>query len=123
LELEDEHARIARHNIANAGYESIAETKVGPPLSTRETVNKEGGVKPFDMVFIDRDKDHNVGYLKWALKSSHVGTLIIMDIVVRRGRSVNMENLYLAIVRVRAVFESVQKEKRLECAALQTGKE
>lgn len=120
LELEFEHAEVARSNIANAGFDSVVEVKVGPALETLENMSKAGSVEPFDMVFIDADKDNNSGYLKWALEFSHVGTLIVIDNVVRRGRPVDMENLEPAVVGVRDVFEMLKKETRLECTAIQT---
>lgn len=120
LELQPEYARIARSNIANAGFDSIVEVKVGPALKTLETMGAAGGVEPFDLVFIDADKDNNVGYLKWALEFSHVGTLIVIDNVVRSGRVVELENLDPRVVGVRDVFEVMKKEKRLECTAVQT---
>jgi len=120
LELEAEYAKIASGNIANAGFEGVVEVKVGPALETLEQMGKAGGVEPFDMVFIDADKQNNVGYLKWALEFSHVGTVIVVDNVVRRGRVVDSENLEPAVIGVRNLFEVMKEEKRLECTAVQT---
>ena len=39
---------------------------------------------PFDLVFIDADKPGTPDYFAWALKLSHMGTLIIADNVVRK---------------------------------------
>lgn len=120
LELEPEHATVARSNIANAGFESIVEVKVGPALETLERMGKEGGVEPFDLVFIDADKENNPGYVKWALEFSHVGTVIVVDNVARRGRVVDWENKDPALQGVRDVFELMKNEKKLECTAVQT---
>lgn len=120
LELEPEHARVARSNIKNAGFEGIVEVKVGPALETLEEMGKGNEVEPFDLVFIDADKQNNVGYLRWALQFSHVGTVIVVDNVVRRGRVVDWENTDPAVQGVRDLFEFIKEEERLESTALQT---
>ena len=120
-EIEPEHARIAQANVNNAGLEKIVEIKLGPALESLEKMGaQEGGVEKFDMVFIDADKENNVGYLKWALEFSRKGTLIIVDNVVRRGRVTDMENEDPAIVGVRNLFEMMKKEKRIDSTAVQT---
>jgi predicted O-methyltransferase YrrM len=120
-ELEPEHARIAQSNVQNAGLEKIVEIKLGPAIQTLEKMGaQEGGVEKFDMVFIDADKENNVGYLKWALEFSRKGTLIIVDNVVRRGRVVDTEIKDAAIVGVRNLFEMMKKEKRIDSTAVQT---
>jgi predicted O-methyltransferase YrrM len=119
LELEPEHARVARANIAHAGFGNIVEVKVGPALESLENMGKEG-TEAFDMVFIDADKENNVGYLKWALEFSHVGTVIVVDNVVRQGRVIDEGNEEPGVVGVRNLFEVMKGEKRLECTAVQT---
>jgi predicted O-methyltransferase YrrM len=119
LEIEEEHARVARQNIANAGFESVVEVKLGPAMQTLEEMGKQG-TEPFDFVFIDADKENNAGYLKWSLEFSHVGTVIVVDNVVRRGRVVDIENQDPQVAGVRNLFEMMKKEPRLECTAVQT---
>jgi predicted O-methyltransferase YrrM len=58
---------------------------VGPALSSMEKLVAERG-EPFDLIFIDADKQNNPGYLEWALKLSRAGTVIVADNVVRAGR-------------------------------------
>jgi predicted O-methyltransferase YrrM len=43
------------------------------------------GSGPFDLIFIDADKEGYADYLEWSLKLSRVGSLIIADNVVRDG--------------------------------------
>jgi predicted O-methyltransferase YrrM len=120
LEIEPEHARVAQSNIANAGFAHLAEVKVGPALESLEAMEKEGPVEPFDMVFIDADKENNAAYFHWALKFAKKGTVIVVDNVVRRGRVTDLQNEEPAILGVRKVFEELGKEKRVECTAVQT---
>lgn len=95
------------------------EVRVGAAMETLEQMGREG-IEAFDFVFIDADKENNAGYLKWALEFSHVGTVIVVDNVVRRGRVVDFENLDPALVGVRKLFEMMKQEPKLECTAVQT---
>ncbi|HET8840725.1 MAG TPA: O-methyltransferase, partial [Ktedonobacteraceae bacterium] len=40
---------------------------------------------PFDMIFIDADKDPYPQYLEWAIKLARPGSIIIADNCVREG--------------------------------------
>jgi predicted O-methyltransferase YrrM len=46
---------------------------------------------PFDLIFIDADKQSYPEYLEWALKLSRPGTVIVADNVVREGKVVDPE--------------------------------
>lgn len=120
LELEPEHAQIAESNFKNAGFGDMIDVKVGPAMESLAAMDKEGVKEPFDMVFIDADKQNNVGYFRYALKFARKGSLIIVDNVARRGRVTDLENLDPAIVGVRTVFEEMKNERRVDCTALQT---
>jgi predicted O-methyltransferase YrrM len=84
LEREPRYAQVARANIAHAGLADMVELRVGPALDTLPELHAEGA-GPFDLIFIDADKQNYPGYLEWSLKLSRVGTLIIGDNVVRSG--------------------------------------
>jgi predicted O-methyltransferase YrrM len=72
----------------------------------------------FDLVFIDADKDNNPGYLEWALKFSHMGTVIVSDNVVRGGRVVDPDDKTPAVKGVRKVFDMMKTDKSLEATAI-----
>jgi predicted O-methyltransferase YrrM len=120
LELEPEHAKVAESNFKNAGFEDLIEVRVGPALESLKKIDEEGAKEPFDMVFIDADKQNNVGYFRYALKFARKGSIIIVDNVVRRGRVTDLENNDPAIVGVRTLFEELKAEKRVDCTAVQT---
>jgi predicted O-methyltransferase YrrM len=80
LELSEEHAAVARANLAAAGYTEVAEVIAGPALDS--LAGLEG---PFDLVFIDADKRRHDAYFEAALRLSRPGTLIVADNVVRDG--------------------------------------
>lgn len=85
LEYDPKHARVAKRNIERAGLESKVEIRVGKGLDLLPKLAEEKG-EPFDMVFIDADKQPYVEYFQWALKLSRPGTLIIADNVIRDGK-------------------------------------
>ena len=78
LESVEKHAAVARKNIERAGLADKVEIRVGQAL---ETLPQLDG--PFDLTFIDADKQNNPEYFGWALKLSRPGSLIVVDNVVR----------------------------------------
>ena len=90
LEREPRYAEVALANIANAGLADTVQVRVGPALETLPAMHGEGA-GPFDLIFIDADKQNYPGYLEWSLKLSRVGTLIIGDNVVRGGAILDSE--------------------------------
>ena len=82
LDVSAHHADVARRSFERAGVADRVEVRVGPALETLPTLQSTG---PFDLIYIDADKDNYPGYLAWALRLSHPGTLIIGDNVLRGG--------------------------------------
>jgi predicted O-methyltransferase YrrM len=78
------------------------------------------GTEAFDLVFIDADKENNPGYFKAALAMSHVGTLIVVDNIARRGRLIDADSKAVDVLGTRKLFEIMGKEKRVEATAVQT---
>ena len=84
IESDAKHAEVARANIARAGFAEIVDVRLGTALDTLPQIAAERG-GPFDLIFIDADKPSIPDYFAWALKLSRVGSLIIVDNVVRDG--------------------------------------
>jgi len=76
LELDPKHARIARANLARARLADRAEVRAGSALQMMAEVSAEA---PFDMVFIDADKESYPRYLDFALDHVRLGGLIVAD--------------------------------------------
>lgn len=84
LELDADHASVARRNLADAGVEQRVEIIEGDAhVSLARMVGK--GEDPFDLIFLDAEKTGYPDYLEAALALSRPGTVIIADNVVRRG--------------------------------------
>ena len=78
LEISDHHAFVARRNLAQAGLADKVEVRVGPALATL-TAMEEAGEAPFDLVFIDADKEGYIAYLPKAVALVRAGGLILAD--------------------------------------------
>jgi predicted O-methyltransferase YrrM len=115
LESDPRHARVARENLSRAGLSGKVEVVEGPALATLP-----GVAGPFDLVFIDADKERSADYLALALERSRVGTLIVADNVVRGGALVDADDADPRVVGVRRLVEAVAAEPRLVAAGLQT---
>src|SRR3546814_10217192 len=59
LEIESEHARVARENLERAGVSAKVDIRVGP---ARDSLAAMTDAAPFDFVFIDADKQNNAHY-------------------------------------------------------------
>jgi predicted O-methyltransferase YrrM len=84
LEIDERHAEVARTNVERAGLSGKVEVRVG---DARELLAAlvENGEGPFDLVFIDADKESYPEYLEWTMRLSRPGTLILADNTVRGG--------------------------------------
>ena len=78
LEIDEHHAAVARRNVAQAGLATKVEVRVGPALATLAAM-EQAGEAPFDLVFIDADKDGYVAYLQKAVALVREGGLILAD--------------------------------------------
>ncbi|BBZ11143.1 O-methyltransferase [Mycobacterium branderi] len=115
LEYEHKHAEVARANLARAGVADRVEVLVGPALETLPTVTG-----PFDLVFIDADKENNVGYLEWAVRLSRPGSVIVVDNVIREGRILAADSGDEAVKASRRTLELMGAHPRLDTAVVQT---
>jgi predicted O-methyltransferase YrrM len=116
LEYEPKHAEVARANLERAGVGDRVEIKIGAALETLPTVT-EG---PFDLVFIDADKDNYVGYLEWAIRLARPGAIIVADNVIREGRVLTAPSGDAAASAVRETLQVMGADPRLDAAAIQT---
>lgn len=117
LEFNPAFAEVARANIARAGLADRVEIRIGPAL---ESLPKLEGSAPFDLIFIDADKENNSAYFRWALKLARVGSLIIVDNVVREGGVIDQSRRDAHIEGVRDFYATAAAETRMSMTAIQT---
>ena len=118
LEYEPKHAEVARANLVRAGVDDRVEVIVGAALDTLPRL--EGRDEPFDLVFIDADKENNPAYVEWAIKLGASGSVIVVDNVIRDGRILEPAPDDQQARAVRDMLEMMGENPRLDTAAIQT---
>ncbi len=119
LELQQRHADVARANITRAGLDSKVEVRVGPALDSLAVLKAEHG-EPFDLVFIDADKSNTPAYFSAAIDLAHVGSLVVVDNVVRQGKLIDLESDDPDADGMRQLIEQMGAERRITPAVIQT---
>jgi len=123
LEIDPQHATVARTNIANAGFGHLVDVRLGRAMDTLPILSVEvssGTRKPFDLIFIDADKPSNPDYFTWSLKLSRPGTLIVIDNVIRNGSVSDPNNADSSVIGVRRLNNLIAAESQVSATAIQT---
>ena len=119
LEADPKHADVARVNLRHAGLGDAVDVRVGRALDTLPGLAREG-LGPFDLIFIDADKENNPEYLRWALALSRRGTLIVADNVVRGGAVADAASADPAVQGIRRFNTLLAAEPRVAATEIQT---
>jgi len=119
LEADPKHADVARANFVRAGVGDAIELRLGKALDTLPKVASDGR-GPFDLIFIDADKPNIPEYFRWALKLARVGSLIIVDNVVRDGEVIDAASKDASVQGVRRFNELLATETRVSATEIQT---
>ena len=118
LEYDPRHADVARANIERAGLAHLVDIRLGKAIDALPQIAAEQG-EPFDFVFIDADKPGNPDYFAWAMNLTHVGSLIIVDNVVRNGAVIDATG-DANVQGARRLHEAMANEPRVSATAVQT---
>lgn len=119
LEANPKHAEVARANIANAGLDNVVEIRLGPAIDTLTQLSAQHS-GPFDLIFIDADKESYPAYLAAALKLSRRGSLIVADNVIRDGEVTNPDSSDPRVQGARRFNQLLADEPRVRATAIQT---
>jgi predicted O-methyltransferase YrrM len=119
IEADAKRAEVARANIAAAAPAVTVDLRVGKALDVLPQIaaNSRG---PFDLVFIDADKENTPDYFAWALKLTRRGGLIIVDNVVREGTVVDANSDDPQVKGMRRFCEMAAAEPGVSATAIQT---
>ena len=115
LELDEHHAEVARRNVERAGLSARVEIRVGDARRSLQGL-VENGEGPFDLIFIDADKEGYPEYLDWSLRLSRPGTLILGDNAIRDGSVIDPEDS--ASRAMREFNEKLAEDPRLSSIVL-----
>ena len=117
LELEQDYAATARRYLEAAGLADRVEIVVGPAQETLEALPDE---PVYDLVFIDADKPSTADYVRWALKLSRPGSVVVVDNVARSGAVIDAASTDASVQGVRRLMDYLATEPRLDATAIQT---
>ena len=117
IEAEPRIADIARANLDRAGVGDKVEIRLGRAAEVLPTL--DGGA-PFDLVFIDADKESNTIYLDWAARLGRPGTVVMVDNTVRGGEVANPATENPQIIGVQRGLEMLGRDPRFDATAIQT---
>jgi caffeoyl-CoA O-methyltransferase len=124
FELYEKHAAVARESFRKAGAGDRAQVIVGPALEKLKSIESEG---PFDLVFIDADKESYPAYAEWAAEHLRVGGVVLGDNaflfgeVVKDPASDAGKPEALRISRMRAFHDYLVRGGRFRSTMLPTG--
>jgi predicted O-methyltransferase YrrM len=119
LEVDAAHAAIAQRNIERAGMGSRVRVVVGPAAETLTRLITDR-VAPFDLVFIDADKESSDIYFRAALTLARVGTMIVVDNVVRDGKVADVSTTDEGVQGIQRMTDLIAAEPRVSATAIQT---
>jgi caffeoyl-CoA O-methyltransferase len=122
FELDRKHAEVARESFRHAGMSDRAEVIVGAARQTLPSIEAHG---PFDLVFIDADKEGYPAYLEWAAQHLRVGGVVLGDNAFLFGEVVHEpESRPNEAARIRAMrqfHEMLVRGGRFRSTMLPTG--
>lgn len=117
IEAEPANAAVARASIDAAGIGERVAVRIGRGSDVLPTLE---GSDPFDLVFIDADKESNTVYLDWAAKLGRPGTVIVLDNIGRDGEIVNDDTTDPRVIGTREGLQMLGSDPRFDATALQT---
>jgi predicted O-methyltransferase YrrM len=119
LEVDSGYAEIARRNIARTTFSDRIEIRVGRAIETLPELARENA-GPFDLIFIDADKESYADYFPWCMKMSRSGTAIVADNVVRKGEVIDPTSDDPRVQGIQRFIDLVAAEPRIDATAIQT---
>jgi predicted O-methyltransferase YrrM len=112
LDVNEETTEVARRYAKEAGVDGRIDHRVGPALEALETLDG-----PFDLVFIDADKENYVNYYEAVLPKLAERGFIVADNVLWSGRVVE-EGGDESTQAIKAFNEHVSSDERVESLML-----
>ena len=117
IEAEPATAKIARANLDRAGVGDKVEILLGRAADVLPTLE---GSEPFDLVFIDADKQSNTIYIDWAARLGRPGTVVVVDNIGRGGEVANPATTDPMVIGTQRGLELLGRDPRFDATALQT---
>jgi caffeoyl-CoA O-methyltransferase len=116
FELDPKHADVARESFRKAGVLDRVRIHVGPALERLPDCEEDA---PFDLVFVDADKESYPSYLAWAAHHLRVGGVVLGDNAFAFGEIVDGRGA--GPVAMREFNEELAQGGRFRATMLPTG--
>lgn len=116
------HAQVAQKIFQHLGLEHKIEVVFGDALENLPRVQPHG---PFDLIFLDADKQNYTNYYEWAVTNLRPGGLLVADNVfvfdhITKEHAEN-STLQKIVLAMREFNEKCANDERLFCSILPTG--
>jgi predicted O-methyltransferase YrrM len=116
-DVSEEFTAVARRYWAAAGVADKIDLRIAPALETLARLRHER-VAPFDMAFIDADKENVDAYYEHSLELVRPGGLILVDNVLWGGSVVDSSDDDPDTRALRAISEKVGRDERVDATLL-----
>jgi caffeoyl-CoA O-methyltransferase len=117
-EIDPAHARVAEESFELAGFGERARIHLGPALAGLRALEREG---PFDLCFIDADKESYPRYLDWAARNLRRGGVVIADNVFLFGHLADEGPPGDALGAMRSFHQRLAESGEFRATVLPTG--
>lgn len=116
-DVSEEYTAVARRYWSRAGVESKIDLRLGPALETLERL-AAGNEAPFDIAFIDADKENVDAYYERSLGLVRSGGLVLVDNVLWGGDVANPAIDDASTAALRAISGKAARDDRVEIVLL-----
>ena len=120
-DIDPDTTRIAQRYWREAGIANRIELRLGPALSTLDAMLSQGKGHPFDMAFIDADKENLLVYYERCIKLVRPGGLILVDNTLWEGSVADTSDHDPATQAIRAFNLAVHADPRVDMVLLPIG--
>jgi caffeoyl-CoA O-methyltransferase len=121
IELSERHAAVAQESFGRAGLSKRVRIHIGAATDVLPKLAPRG---PFDLVFIDADKEGYPAYLDWATKNLRPGGIVLLDNAFLFGSLADSPAGSDRAAQIRAmqsVHETLARSGRFRATVLPTG--
>lgn len=118
IEMDPKHAEVARASFRKNGFGKRVRVHVGSAIDVLPRLRKRG---PFDLCFIDADKEGYPVYLLWAADNLRKGGLVILDNAFLFGELAQSPSGNAAVAAMQAAHEILAHSGRFRATVIPTG--
>jgi O-methyltransferase len=116
-DVSEEYTAVARRYWEKAGVASKIDLRIGPALETLKAVRAKNGA-PFDVAFIDADKENVNAYYEACLELLRPKGLVLVDNVLWSGAVVDPADDDPDTLALREVSQRAGRDERVEAVLL-----